>query len=108
MLGGAVIRRARRRARLTQAQLAERMSTTASAVSRWESGRTEPAYSVVDRAVEACGLTVASVLREEDLDPHDASLLQTTLAADVDTRLRRNIDYVDFVLAARRALASQR
>lgn len=38
------------------------------------------------------------------MDPHDASLLETTLAMTVDQRLQRLIDYVRFVQAGRIAM----
>ena len=107
MTGGDVIRRARRMGRLTQAELAERMETTPSVLSRWENCQVEPGFSAVVRAVEACGLTLADVLREPDADPHDVSLLDTTLAMTVDARLRRLIDYVRFVRIGREALQSR-
>lgn len=108
MPGGEVIRRARRRACLSQVELARRLGTTASALSRWENDRAEPSYATVDRAVEACGLTLVSVLREPDVDPHDASLLGATLAMDVDARARSVINYARAVESARASLqASQ-
>lgn len=53
---GTSIRRWREAAGLSQAQLAERLGTTQSAVSRWENGRDEPRLS-----------TVAAILRECEL-----------------------------------------
>lgn len=93
--------------RLTQAELAERLSTTPSVLSRWENGQVEPGFSAVVRAVEGCGLTLADVLREPDADAHDISLLDTTLGMTVDERLRRLIDYVRFVRIGREALQSR-
>jgi transcriptional regulator with XRE-family HTH domain len=102
-----IIRRARRISRLTQADLAERLATTPPVLSRWENGQVEPGFSAVVRAVEACGLTLADVLREPDADPHDISLLDSTLAMSVDARLQRLIDYVRFVRIGREALHSR-
>ena len=45
----------RARAGLTQAQLAERMQTTQSAVARWESGRRIPSVSTLMRYAKATG-----------------------------------------------------
>lgn len=92
---------------VTQAQLCERLDTTPSVLSRWENGQVEPGFSAVVRVVEACGLTLADVLREPDADPHDVSLLDTALAMTVDERLRRLIDYVRFVQLGREALQSR-
>jgi transcriptional regulator with XRE-family HTH domain len=104
MTGADVIRRSRGIARLTQADLALRLNTTPSVLSRWENGQVEPGFAAVVRVVEACGLTLPDVLREPDVDPHDASLLETTLAMTVDARLQRLIDYVRFVRAGQHAM----
>lgn len=46
---------ARNRAGLTQAQLAERMDTTQSAIARLESGRQAPSWQTLKRFAEATG-----------------------------------------------------
>jgi DNA-binding XRE family transcriptional regulator len=46
---------ARARARLTQAEVAERMGTTESAVSRLESGRVKPSTRTLERYAQATG-----------------------------------------------------
>ena len=46
---------ARTRARLTQAELAERMKTTQSVVARLESGRTRPSARTLERIARATG-----------------------------------------------------
>lgn len=99
-----VLRRARQMSALSQTQLARRLGTTPSVLSRWENGEVEPAFAAVVRTVEACDLSLAQVLREPPIDPHDASLLETTLAMSVDERLQRLIDYVRFVQAGRQAM----
>jgi transcriptional regulator with XRE-family HTH domain len=107
MTAGDVIRRARRMAGLTQAELSERLGTKPSVLSRWENGQVEPGFSAVVRVIEACNLTLADVLREAEADPHDVALLDTTLAMTVDGRLQRLIDYVRFVQFGREALQSR-
>ncbi len=104
MSGGEVIRRARRMAGLTQAELAQRLETTRSVLSRWENSQVEPGFAAVERAVAACGLTLVGVLSEPEVDPHDASLLETMLALTVDERMQRLIDFVRFVRAGQEAM----
>ncbi|MBA3620065.1 MAG: helix-turn-helix transcriptional regulator [Acidothermales bacterium] len=65
-MGGDLIREARRRAGLTQAQLAERAGTTQSAVARWERGRSAPSFDTVRRLVRACGFDLFVTIEEYD------------------------------------------
>ena len=97
-----MVARARRRGGLSQAELADRLGTTRSAVCRWEKGGADPAFGNVDRAVRACGLELADVLREPDPDPHDLSLLETSIGLSMSERLQRLIDFAAFVEAGRR------
>lgn len=92
---------------VTQRVLADRLNTTASVLSRWESSQVEPGFATVVRAVDACELSLVDVLEEPDLDPHDTSLLDTTLALTVDERLQRLIDHVRFVRAGRKAMRAR-
>ena len=65
MKGGAVVREARRRAGLTQTELAARLHTTQAVIARLERGRTEPAFARVVEAVRACGLELVPQLTAE-------------------------------------------
>lgn len=102
-----MIRRARQMAALTQAELARRLRTTPSVLSRWEHGQVEPSFAAVVRAVEACGLSLEHVLREPRAEADEASLIETTLAMSVDERLQRLIDYVRFVKAGQGAMQAR-
>ena len=55
---GQIIEEARKNANITQAELAERIGTNKSYISRVETGRTEPKVSTFYRIVSALGLTV--------------------------------------------------
>lgn len=87
--GNALIREARRRAGLTQRQLADRAGTTQSAVARWESGRTSPDLSTVRRLVRLCGLDLEVALVERD----DSDLAQARRLRDLTPaeRLKRGV-----------------
>lgn len=108
MTGGDVIRRARRRAGLSRTALARLLATTEEQIARWEDGPDEPTFADVDLAARVTGAQLVDVLAEPDLDPHDASLLDTTLALTVDGRLRRLIAHARFVRAGRDAVSSSR
>lgn len=92
---------------LAQTELARRLGAPASVVSRWENQQVEPGFAAVARAVAACDLRLADVLSEPEADPHDLSLLETTLGLTPDERLQRLIDYVRFVRAGRKAMRTR-
>jgi transcriptional regulator with XRE-family HTH domain len=61
---GGLLERLRREAGLTQTELAERIGTTQSAVSKIESGRTLPGLELLDRVAKATGRPVTLTLGE--------------------------------------------
>lgn len=109
MRGGEVIRRARRRAGLSTADLSVRLAgCSEEQLTRWENAVEEPTFTEVDAADRATGTQLATMLAEPDLDPHDAALLETTLALTVEQRLERLIAHVRFVEAGRAAMRAAR
>lgn len=68
MRGGGIIKEARLRAGLSQQVLAERLGTTQSVVTRWETGTRSPTFETVVKAVRACGLELAVAIGERDVD----------------------------------------
>lgn len=63
-MGNDLVREARKRAALTQRELAERAGTTQSAIARLESGRTTPSFDTVLRLVRLCDLDLEVMLVE--------------------------------------------
>jgi Predicted transcriptional regulator with C-terminal CBS domains len=106
MQAGDLIREARKRAGLTQRELAERLGTTQSAIARLEGGGTEPSYERVAEAVRACGLDlVPQLLRADEAD---WSVASSNLTVGPDARVRRHQSALRFAIAGRRALADAR
>ncbi|MGH2702132.1 MAG: helix-turn-helix domain-containing protein [Actinomycetota bacterium] len=66
MKGGYLIKEARKRAGLSQRQLAERLATSQSVVARWENGSRSPTLETVARALRACGLELGVELLPVD------------------------------------------
>ncbi len=64
--GADLIVEARRRAGLTQRELAERAGTTQSSIARWESGRSEPSFGNVVRLLRLCGFVLDVHLESYD------------------------------------------
>ena len=56
--GADLIVEARKRANLTQRELAKRAGTTQSSIARWESGRSEPSFANVIRLLRLCGFVL--------------------------------------------------
>lgn len=98
-----VIREARKRAGLTQAELAARAGTTQSAIARWESGAVSPSVESLDQLVRACGFVVISHL--EPLDDHDWSLVLENLRRTPSERLDKVVTAARFIREGRAALA---
>ncbi len=65
-IGNDLVREARRRAALSQRELAERAGTTQSAIARLETGRSTPSFDTVLRLVRLCGLDLEVMLVERD------------------------------------------
>ncbi|WP_185934914.1 helix-turn-helix transcriptional regulator [Mycolicibacterium hodleri] len=84
--GGQLIRQARRRAGLTQAELASRAGTQQPAVARWESGRTAASLDEVMRLVRLCGLDLELHIVERD----DSDLVQASRLASLSGQDRIN------------------
>ena len=101
MRGGQVVREARQRAGLTQAELAERSGTTQSAIARLETGATEPSLWRVAELVSACGLHLGIRLIEADPDEVDAA--RRNLELTPDERVRKMLATQRFVAAGRAA-----
>ena len=101
MNGGELIREARRRAGITQRQLARRLNTSQPVVARWERGHRSPDYDIVRRAVRMCGFELRSTLVERDLQ--DEATIDYSLRLTPLERLRHNQAMLDFEALARKA-----
>ena len=101
-----MVREARRRARLSQSELASRVGTTQSAIARIETGVTEPSFARVGELTRACGLELCVALIPAD--DADWSLAADNLRLDHDARVRKHQAAVRFAEAGRRALADAR
>lgn len=106
MNSAALIREARLRAGLSQAELSHRLGTSQSAVARWEAGRTHPSAETLGRVVEACGLELRPSL--VDADPGGATLIERTLTLSAEQRLDELVRAVAFIRSGRRAIDARR
>jgi transcriptional regulator with XRE-family HTH domain len=88
-----IVRLARRNADLTQSELAERLGTTQSAISRLESGRIQPSFETLERVASACGSAVQLLLVRAEAPAPD---LESDLALTPDQRLRQLLRAVGF------------
>jgi transcriptional regulator with XRE-family HTH domain len=87
-----LITEARKRARLTQAELAHRLESHQSVVARWETGRTEPDFASVVRALRAAGFEPSIALHP--VDDHDLALIRRELSLLPHQRLSGMVDAV--------------
>lgn len=106
MRGGGLVREARRRSGLTQAELARRVGTTQSAIARIERGRTEPSLTRIRELVRACGLELGTTLAPAD--DSDWEVARANLRLSVDDRVRQHRAALRFARAGRAALDERR
>jgi transcriptional regulator with XRE-family HTH domain len=105
VLGADLVREARRRADLTQRELAERAGTTQSAIARLESGRTSPSFDQVLRLVRLCGYRLDVAL--DPYDDSDVAQAEALLRLPVEGRLQYLTDTVDVMTEMRAEAAAQ-
>jgi transcriptional regulator with XRE-family HTH domain len=106
MRSGWLVREARRRGNLTQAELAARLGTTQSAVARLEGGGSAPSLERLGRIAGACGLELVPTLRPGD--DSDWSVASANLRLDVDARVRQHQAALRFARAGRTARGGHR
>ena len=106
MSSATLIQEARRRAGLTQAELAAKVGTTQSAVARWERGASRPTTERLQSLVEACGLELQLSLAPWDGD--GLATLRRNLALTVDEHVARVVQLHRFVEAGRNTMANSR
>lgn len=92
MTGGHLIAEARKRARITQAELARRLDTHQSVVARWETGRTHPDFVTVQRVMRAAGFELGVSLHP--VDEHDLALVRRELKLLPHQRLSGMVEAV--------------
>ena len=76
MTTGELIRSARLRAGLSQAELAERLGMPSSSIARWETDTVEPAFSKLRRVLQGCGFDIPPVLVPFQRDPQRDARVQ--------------------------------
>ena len=88
MIGGELVREARRRAALTQQQLADLAGTTQSAIARLESGRNSPSFEQVERLLRLCGFQlIVELAPYDDSDVRQAESLAALTPSERAERL---------------------
>lgn len=97
-----MIRKARQESGLSQAALAQKLSTTQSAVSRWERGHDEPRLSTLESILGACGRSLVLSTEQAVLDDVDRAQIRQQLAMTPDERLASVTNVSTFVASARR------
>lgn len=87
MTTGELIRSARLRADLSQADLAERLGLPSSSIARWETDRVEPGFSTLRRVLQACGFDIPPVLVPFERDPERDARVQQVRRMNPQERL---------------------
>jgi transcriptional regulator with XRE-family HTH domain len=100
MVSGVLLREARLRAGLTQAELAVRAKTARSQISRYERGDVVPSLESLRRLIRACGLELSFRIFNADFDQHDATLIAQTLPLTPEERVDRAVRAVKHIYAA--------
>jgi transcriptional regulator with XRE-family HTH domain len=90
VISGDLLREARLRAGLTQAERARRAGTSQPAVARWESGAVQPSFERLRDLVRACGLELTYGLANYD-DSYDESI-ERYLRLKPEQRVQQAID----------------
>jgi transcriptional regulator with XRE-family HTH domain len=92
MRSASLIREARLRAGLTQAELAERTGRDRSVIARWEQGAVAPSVETLVELVRACGLDLSLALVPYETSGDER--LRKNLVLSPERRLRRMLSNV--------------
>jgi transcriptional regulator with XRE-family HTH domain len=84
-----IIRDARLRAGLSQADLGARVGRDRAQIARWESDDVQPAFETLVELVEACGYELDFMLRPLDAEATRAAQLSKNLVRSPQERVRK-------------------
>ena len=101
-----LLREARKRAGLTQAELAQRAGVPQSTIGRIESGARVPSTDLLERLIRATGFELRVALAEPD--PGTESLFERTLRRTPRERLADATRAARFVLRGRESVKRRR
>lgn len=104
MTSGELLKQARRRHGVSQGSLAVRAGTTQSAISRIERDRVSPSVETLRELLYLLGedLALSSEVRDFGID---RTLNQSNLAFTSEQRVRRGMEFADFVRRNRGGIA---
>ena len=100
MVSGDLLREARLRAGLTQAELAARAATARSQISRYERGDVLPSLETLRRLIRCCGLELGFRIHHADLEDHDATLIAQAMLVSPEERVDRAVRAVRHIYAS--------
>jgi transcriptional regulator with XRE-family HTH domain len=106
VIGGELVKEARKRAALTQRELAERAGTTQSAIARLESGRTSPSFEDVERLMRLCGFQL--IVELAPYDDSDITQARQRQRMPVTDRLTSHTQMHRSAVALRKAMVDAR
>jgi transcriptional regulator with XRE-family HTH domain len=92
MTGAQIIREARLKAGLTQAELADQLGRDRAQVARWETGGQEPSFENVQAVVDACGFSLRVEIAQREESPALDTELQASLLEAPQQRVRALLD----------------
>jgi transcriptional regulator with XRE-family HTH domain len=103
MLSGDLLREARLRAGLSQAELAGRAGKPTSVIGRWERNEVKPSFETLRAMVRACGLDLRFQIAERDTSQDGA--VEAALDLTPEERFAQLEAWAELVLEGRRGLA---
>jgi transcriptional regulator with XRE-family HTH domain len=89
MTSGMIIREARLRARLSQAELGRRVGRDRAQIARWESDAVQPAFETLLELVGACGFELDFLLRPRKADRAQDIRLSKSIVRSPQDRVRK-------------------
>lgn len=105
MTSGDLLREARRRAGLSQAELARRAGRATSVIGRWERNEVQPSFETLRELIRACGLELR--LSVEQLDHSQDASIELSLALSPEERFDRLTAWAVFLAEAREAVRAR-
>ena len=95
MTSAQVIREARLKADLTQAEVAARLGRDRAQIARWEIGGQEPSFENVQAVVEACGFELMVEIVEREKDTALDAELEASVPQAPQQRVKALLDGLD-------------